>query len=160
MAAAQPGTAAGCLGAGQAGRRGAVAEKRLYATVAGAARRADASLPADLVALLGVPQGRKLSELERLRRPPIRTTGTGLAKALERVDQTLPGPQLLLAHDLHGGRLGRIVGPWICDPLPPPPIHPHSRECRARPAPAAREGIAEVNGAYDQVLAMLSGAKA
>ncbi|GAA4014677.1 hypothetical protein GCM10022232_66870 [Streptomyces plumbiresistens] len=56
--------------------------------------------------------------------------------------------------------LGRIVGPWICDPLPPPPIHPHSRDCRARPAPAAREGIAEVNGAYDQVLALLSSAKA
>jgi hypothetical protein len=46
-----------------------VAEKRLYATVAGAARRADASLPADLVALLGVPEGRRVSELERLRRP-------------------------------------------------------------------------------------------
>lgn len=61
---------------------------------------------------------------------------------------------------LDGGRLGRIVGPWICDPLPPSPIHPHSRDCRARPAPAAKESIAEVNGAYDQVLALLSGAKA
>lgn len=29
------------------------------------------------------------------------------------------------------GLLGRIVGPWICGPLPPPPIHPHSRSCRA-----------------------------
>ncbi|WP_327299952.1 MULTISPECIES: Tn3 family transposase [unclassified Streptomyces] len=64
-----------------------VAEKRLYATVAGAARRADASLSADLVALLGVPEGRRISELERLRRPPTRTTGAGLAKALERVDE-------------------------------------------------------------------------
>ncbi|MEV7445727.1 Tn3 family transposase [Streptomyces sp. NPDC091204] len=64
-----------------------VAEKRLYATVAGAARRADASLPADLVALLGVPEGRRISELERLRRPPTRTTGASLAKALERVDE-------------------------------------------------------------------------
>lgn len=43
-----------------------VAEKRLYATVAGAARRADASLSADLVALLGVPKGRRIPELERL----------------------------------------------------------------------------------------------
>lgn len=64
-----------------------VTEKRLYATVAGAARRADASLPADLVALLEVPEGRRVSELERLRRPPTRTTGTGMAKALERVDE-------------------------------------------------------------------------
>ena len=40
---------------------------------------------------------------------------------------------------LDGGRSGRIVGPWICDPLPPPPIHPHS---------------------HDQVLAMLSDAEA
>ncbi|WP_398983978.1 DUF6233 domain-containing protein [Streptomyces sp. AK010] len=69
-------------------------------------------------------------------------------------------PQLFPVRDLHGGRLGRIVGPWTCDPLPPPPIHPHSRDCRARPAPAAKESIAEVNGAYDQVLALLSGAKA
>nr|WP_245170592.1 DUF4158 domain-containing protein [Streptomyces bottropensis] len=80
VAAAQPDAAGGCLGAGQAGRRGAVAERRLYATVAGAARRADASLSADLVALLGVPQGRRVSALERLRRPPTRTTGTGLAR--------------------------------------------------------------------------------
>jgi hypothetical protein len=64
-----------------------VAEKRLYATVAGAARRADASLPADLVALLGVPEGRRVSDLERLRRPPTRTTGASMAKALERVDE-------------------------------------------------------------------------
>jgi TnpA family transposase len=65
----------------------AVAEKRLYATVANAARRADGDLPADLVALLGVPEGRRISELERLRRPPTRTTGTSMAKALERVDE-------------------------------------------------------------------------
>nr|WP_237276590.1 DUF4158 domain-containing protein [Streptomyces caniscabiei] len=42
-----------------------VAERRLYATVAGAARRADPSLPDDLVALLEVPEGRRVSELER-----------------------------------------------------------------------------------------------
>jgi hypothetical protein len=62
----------------------AVAEKRLYATVARAARRADGSLPEDLVALLAVPEGRRVSELERLRRPPTRTTGASMAKALER----------------------------------------------------------------------------
>ncbi|MFF4795559.1 Tn3 family transposase [Streptomyces sp. NPDC001276] len=64
-----------------------VAEKRMYATVAGAVRRADASLSADLVGLLGVPEGRRVSELERLRRPPTRTTGASMAKALERVDE-------------------------------------------------------------------------
>ncbi|MGW1641561.1 Tn3 family transposase [Streptomyces lavendulae] len=64
-----------------------VAERRLYATVAGAARRADPSLPDDLVALLQVPEGKRISELERLRRPPTRTTGTSMAKALERVDE-------------------------------------------------------------------------
>lgn len=64
-----------------------IAEQRLYATVAKAARRADVLLPADLVALLGVPEGKRVSELERLRRPPTRTTGTGMAKALERVDE-------------------------------------------------------------------------
>jgi hypothetical protein len=42
-----------------------IAEKRLYATVAKATRRADASLPADLVALLGVPEGRRISGLEQ-----------------------------------------------------------------------------------------------
>ncbi|MFF9870137.1 Tn3 family transposase [Streptomyces sp. NPDC013953] len=64
-----------------------VTEKRLYATVANAARRADTLLPVNLVALLAVPEGRRVSELERLRRPPTRTTGTGMAKALERVEE-------------------------------------------------------------------------
>ncbi|MFE4210563.1 hypothetical protein ACFRSX_37180 [Streptomyces goshikiensis] len=80
-----------------------VTEKCLCATVAGAARRADASLPADLVALLDVPEGRRISELERLRRPPTRTTGTGMAKALERMDE------------ISGFRLGRVK----LDKVPP-----------------------------------------
>jgi hypothetical protein len=49
---------------------------------------------------------------------------------------------------------------WICDPLPPSLIHPHSRDRRARPAPAAKERFAEANGAYDQVPALLSDAEA
>ncbi|MCG5121578.1 Tn3 family transposase [Streptomyces sp. T7(2022)] len=65
----------------------AVAEKRLHATVAGAARRADPALPGDLVATLKTPEGSRFSELERLRRPPTRTTGTAFARALERVDE-------------------------------------------------------------------------
>lgn len=64
-----------------------VADKRLYATVAGAARRADPALPCDLVATLKTPEGSRFSELERLRRPPTRTTGTAFARALERVDE-------------------------------------------------------------------------
>lgn len=64
-----------------------VADQRLHATVAGAARRADAALPGDLVATLRTPEGSRFSELERLRRPPTRTTGTAFARALERVDE-------------------------------------------------------------------------
>ncbi|MER6639634.1 Tn3 family transposase [Streptomyces microflavus] len=64
-----------------------VADKRLHATVAGAARRADPALPGDLVATLKTPEGSRFSELERLRRPPTRTTGTAFARALERVDE-------------------------------------------------------------------------
>ncbi|WP_415958277.1 Tn3 family transposase [Streptomyces sp. 021-4] len=64
-----------------------VAERRLHATVAGAARRADPALPGDLVATLKTPEGSRFSELERLRRPPTRTTGTAFARALERVDE-------------------------------------------------------------------------
>ena len=80
-----------------------VAEDRLHATVANAARRADGALPADLVALLEVPQGRRVSELERLRRPPTRTTGASMAKALERVEE------------ISGLRLGRVK----VDKVPP-----------------------------------------
>ncbi|MFD8589991.1 Tn3 family transposase [Streptomyces sp. NPDC059637] len=64
-----------------------IAEKRLHATVARAAVRADRELPGQLVATLAVPEGKRFSELERLRRPPTRTTGTAFARALERVDE-------------------------------------------------------------------------
>lgn len=63
------------------------AEARLHRTVAGAARRADEALPGTLIDLLDVPEGCRVSELERLRRQPTRTTGTGMAKALERVEE-------------------------------------------------------------------------
>ncbi|GAA3995466.1 hypothetical protein GCM10022384_48550 [Streptomyces marokkonensis] len=55
--------------------------------MANATRRADASLPGDLVALLDVPEGKRLSELERMRRPSTRTTGNAMKGALERVDE-------------------------------------------------------------------------
>ncbi|UOT04363.1 hypothetical protein MPY17_00860 [Rhodococcus opacus] len=40
-----------------------------------------------LDATLEVPEGARFSELERLRRPPMRTTGTAFARSLERVDE-------------------------------------------------------------------------
>jgi hypothetical protein len=84
-----PGAAAGreCVLARQVSEARKVAEKRLHATVAKAARRAALALPRDRVATLKTPEGRRYSELERLRRPPTRTTGTAFARALERVDE-------------------------------------------------------------------------
>ncbi|MFI1258675.1 Tn3 family transposase [Streptomyces netropsis] len=64
----------------------AIAEKRLHTTVAKAARRADPALPGDLVATLKTPEGRRYSELERMRQPPTRTTGTAMKGALQRVE--------------------------------------------------------------------------
>ena len=64
-----------------------IAERRLDATVARAARRADPGLPGALVALLKVPEGARFSELERLRRPSTRNTGTAMAAALGRVNE-------------------------------------------------------------------------
>lgn len=64
-----------------------IAERRLHTTVAKATWRADPSLPADLVALLETPEGRRYSHLETFRRPPTKTTGTAMKRALERVDE-------------------------------------------------------------------------
>lgn len=64
-----------------------VAEKRLRATVADAARRADRSLPGELVVTLKTPDGSRFSELEGLRRPPKRAKGMAFARALEWVDE-------------------------------------------------------------------------
>lgn len=65
----------------------AVAERRLYETVAKAARKADRTLAPALVALLEVPEGKRVSELERLRTPPTKSTGTAMARAMERVEE-------------------------------------------------------------------------
>ncbi len=56
-------------------------------TVNRAVGRADPRLGPALVTLLGVPEGARCSELERLRRPPTRSTGTAMARALERVEE-------------------------------------------------------------------------
>jgi hypothetical protein len=65
----------------------AVAARRLHTTVNRAVRRADPGLGPALVALLDVSAGARLSDLERLRRPPTRSTGTAMARALERVGE-------------------------------------------------------------------------
>lgn len=46
---------------------------------------APAQLRAGMVALLGVPEGRRVSELERLRVAPMRVSGRAMAEALDRV---------------------------------------------------------------------------
>ncbi|MEQ4726218.1 DUF4158 domain-containing protein, partial [Nonomuraea sp. B19D2] len=72
------------------------ADERLYATVTRQVERADARLPQALSGLLVVPEGARISELERLRQAPKRHSGTEMAKALKRVD------------DIAAFRLGRV----------------------------------------------------
>ncbi|MCA2229749.1 hypothetical protein [Nonomuraea aurantiaca] len=62
-------------------------DKRLHATVAKATRRADPALPGELIDLLEIPEGKRWSHLERLRRSPTRLSGTGMARPLERVEE-------------------------------------------------------------------------
>ncbi|WP_406203293.1 hypothetical protein [Streptomyces decoyicus] len=64
-----------------------VAERRLYEAVARAASRADPSLAPALAELLVVPEGKRVSELERLRTPPTKSTGTAMVRAMERVEE-------------------------------------------------------------------------
>ncbi|WP_069734999.1 Tn3 family transposase [Streptomyces sp. EN27] len=80
-----------------------IAEERLHATVAKEVRRADAALPGDLVATLKTSEGKRYSELERMRRPPTRTTGTAMKGALQRVE------------DIAAFQLGRVK----LDKIPP-----------------------------------------
>ncbi|MFE0133858.1 Tn3 family transposase [Streptomyces sp. NPDC059037] len=80
-----------------------MAEDRLHAVVAKEVRRANAALPGDLVATLKTPEGKRYSELERMRRPPTRTTGTAMKNALQRVD------------DIAAFQLGRVK----LDKIPP-----------------------------------------
>lgn len=65
----------------------AVAERRLYEAVARAAHRADPQLAPTLAELLAVPEGKRVSELERLRTPPTKSTGTAMVRAMERVEE-------------------------------------------------------------------------
>ncbi|WTA49309.1 DUF4158 domain-containing protein (plasmid) [Streptomyces sp. NBC_00842] len=64
-----------------------VAERRVYEAVARAAHRADPALAPALAELLVVPEGKRVSELERLRTPPTKSTGTAMVRAMERVEE-------------------------------------------------------------------------
>ncbi|MFJ1751833.1 hypothetical protein [Kitasatospora sp. NPDC088134] len=63
------------------------AERCLYDAVARATYRADPVLAPALAELLVVPEGRRVPELERLRTPPVRSTGTAMVRAMERVEE-------------------------------------------------------------------------
>ena len=65
------------------------AAERMYRTLAEAAASTDAELPYRLRDLLTIPDGQRVSELELLRRAPIRTSGIAMNKALERVSNAL-----------------------------------------------------------------------
>jgi hypothetical protein len=67
------------------------AEARLYEALATAARRVDTGLPSRLVQLLQVPDGARVSELERLRRSPRRSSGPEMVKALPPTGQRPAG---------------------------------------------------------------------
>lgn len=63
------------------------AEARLYEALAAAARSVDPRLSERLANLLQVPDGSRVSELERLRRSPRRSSGPEMVKALQRAEQ-------------------------------------------------------------------------
>ncbi|MGW3368511.1 Tn3 family transposase [Streptosporangium canum] len=73
------------------------ADVRMYTVVAKQVRRADPGLPGALSDLLVVPEGSRVSELEKLRQAPKRTSGTEMVRALQRVD------------NLAGFGLGRVA---------------------------------------------------
>jgi hypothetical protein len=63
------------------------AEARLYEVLAAAAWQVDPGLPHRLADLLQVPDGSRVSALERLRQSPRRNSGPEMVKALQRAEQ-------------------------------------------------------------------------
>jgi hypothetical protein len=59
----------------------------MYRTFAEAATGADVELPLRLRDLLEVPEGKRFSELERLRKSPLWDSGPAMSRALGRVDE-------------------------------------------------------------------------
>ncbi len=85
------------------------AETRLHEALAAAADEADPGLPARLAGLLLVPDGARVSELERLRRAPRRSSGPEIIKALPRAEQlAASGAGRIEVADIPANRL-RVV---------------------------------------------------
>jgi TnpA family transposase len=63
------------------------AQTRVWETIATAAAAADAGLPGRLDGLLKVPVDARISELERLRRGPVRVSGREMTGALDRASE-------------------------------------------------------------------------
>ncbi|MGI8846886.1 MAG: Tn3 family transposase [Candidatus Dormibacteria bacterium] len=63
------------------------ADKRLHMPLARQAQIVDPLLPQRLGDLLAIPEGLRLSGLERLRRAPTRSSGPAMVKALERAEE-------------------------------------------------------------------------
>lgn len=57
--------------------------------MASAAAQADAGLPGRLVGLLDVPDGSRVSEMERLRRSPVRASAPQMVRSLDRASELL-----------------------------------------------------------------------
>ncbi|MFF8234562.1 hypothetical protein [Streptomyces caelestis] len=77
------------------------AERRLYEAVARAAHRADPAPAPAPAQLLAVPDRKRVSELERLRTPPVKSTGTAMVRAMERVEE------------ISAFALGRVNLSWV-----------------------------------------------
>jgi hypothetical protein len=65
------------------------AAERMHQSLADAAAAADPGLSARLRGLLVVPEGRRMSELERLRAAPRRTSGRAMTIALDQAAEVL-----------------------------------------------------------------------
>lgn len=63
------------------------AAEQLHTTLHQAAGTADVELPARLTGLLAVPDGKRVSELERLRKGPTRVSGRSMTQALDRASE-------------------------------------------------------------------------
>jgi TnpA family transposase len=83
---------------------------RMHRVLAGAAADADPALPSRLRGLLVVPDGQRVSELERLRQAPRRTSGKAMTGALDRVSEVLaPGARSANVEAVPANRLAVLA---------------------------------------------------